>query len=87
MEKIMLRAKIQAPDVARIALDGCDRGELYVLPHEDGRVAWRLKRLAPESYARAIVPRFASMIDSILRGDGKGVTGKVRSFFLGRAQA
>lgn len=38
--------------VAREALDALDRGQLYVLPQADARAIWRLKRLAPRSYAR-----------------------------------
>jgi NAD(P)-dependent dehydrogenase (short-subunit alcohol dehydrogenase family) len=61
VEKLMKRASIQAADVARIALEGVDKRELYVLPHEDGRWMWRLKRLAPGSFHHLIpkVMRFA----------------------------
>lgn len=51
VEKLMARSKIQAADVARLALDAAARNELYALPHADGRWMWRLKRWAPDSYA------------------------------------
>jgi NAD(P)-dependent dehydrogenase (short-subunit alcohol dehydrogenase family) len=51
VEKLMSRSKIQADDVARLALDCAARNELYALPHADGRWMWRLKRWAPDSYA------------------------------------
>lgn len=57
-EKLMARAKIQAPEVARAALAGVDAGQLYVLPHADGAWAWRVKRLAPERFYQVLVPRY-----------------------------
>jgi NAD(P)-dependent dehydrogenase (short-subunit alcohol dehydrogenase family) len=50
-------SKLQAEDVARIALSSCDRDDLYIVPMADGRWAWRLKRMAPENFYRRIVPR------------------------------
>lgn len=50
VEKLMSRAKIQADDVARLALDGVRRNDLYIVPHRDGRWLWRVKRLAPEGF-------------------------------------
>ena len=57
-EKLMARAKLQAPDVARHALAAVDAGELYALPHADGAWLWRLKRLAPERFYQTLVPRY-----------------------------
>ncbi len=51
VEKLMARSKVQADDVARIALDCCAHDELYALPHADGRWMWRLKRWAPDRFA------------------------------------
>ncbi len=51
VEKLMSRSKVQADDVARIALDTAARDELYALPHADGRWAWRLKRWVPDHFA------------------------------------
>ncbi len=56
-EKLMDRAKLQAPGVARVALEAADRGDLYALPHADGRWAWRLKRLMPRTFQGVIAPR------------------------------
>jgi NAD(P)-dependent dehydrogenase (short-subunit alcohol dehydrogenase family) len=49
---LMARARVQAADVARIALDQCGRGDLHILPHADGRWVWRLKRLFPGGFQR-----------------------------------
>jgi len=51
VEKMMARSRIQADDVARLALDAAGRDELYALPHADGRWMWRLKRWAPNGFA------------------------------------
>lgn len=57
-EKLMARAKVQAPEVAQHALASVDAGELFSLPHSDGSWMWRLKRLAPERFYQTLVPRF-----------------------------
>jgi NAD(P)-dependent dehydrogenase (short-subunit alcohol dehydrogenase family) len=53
-QKAMDTAKLTADDVARIALDAADAGQLYVIPQADGRWAWRLKRLAPGSFYKGM---------------------------------
>ncbi len=53
---LMSSAKIQADDVARIALDAVARDRLYVLPHRDGRMMWRLERHFPTAFYR-LIPR------------------------------
>lgn len=50
-EKLMERSKYTAEDIATIALLGVQRDDLYVLPHLEGRVLWRLKRMAPGAFA------------------------------------
>jgi NAD(P)-dependent dehydrogenase (short-subunit alcohol dehydrogenase family) len=62
VEKLMGRTEVQAPDVARYALGAADAGELYAVPHADGRWMWRLKRLAPELFQTRLVPRAARNI-------------------------
>ncbi len=47
IDRVMERTKVQAPQVADYALNACDRGDLYALPHAEGRWAWRIKRVAP----------------------------------------
>jgi NAD(P)-dependent dehydrogenase (short-subunit alcohol dehydrogenase family) len=49
-EKLMAKSKIQADGVAKRALDAADKGELYAVPHADGRWMWRLKRVAPQTF-------------------------------------
>ncbi len=58
VERLMARSPLDADDVARIALDGLARRELYVLPHEDSRWFWRLKRAVPGEFAR-LAPKVA----------------------------
>ena len=57
-EKMMARAKVQAPEVARAALASVDARQLYCLPHADGAWVWRLKRLAPERFYQVLVPQY-----------------------------
>src|SRR5580704_16084470 len=52
LHKLMDRARVQAPDVARFALAAADHGDLYALPHADGRWMWRAKRLAPAIFQK-----------------------------------
>jgi len=54
IEKLMVRASIQADGVARAALDGVANGKLYVLPHNDGRWLWRLKRATPSLFYQTL---------------------------------
>jgi NAD(P)-dependent dehydrogenase (short-subunit alcohol dehydrogenase family) len=57
VEKLMDKAKLQAEDVARIAIEHVDRNQLFVVPHADGQWAWRLKRLAPERFYKTLMPK------------------------------
>lgn len=50
MRKAMERSEVQAPDVAKAAIDALRDGELYVQPMADGRDAWQLKRENPQGY-------------------------------------
>ena len=58
--KMMDRSKVQAADVARIALDAVDSRTLYALPHADGRWFWRLKRAAPEAFNSLVARGYRS---------------------------
>ena len=53
-------SKLDADAVARFALDQAAAGKLYLLPHADGRWAWRMKRLAPERFA-VLMPKALAM--------------------------
>ena len=59
-DKMMSRATEVAP-VAKAALDAVEAGQLYCIPHGDGRWMWRLKRLAPSAY-RDLSGRIVSMM-------------------------
>jgi short-subunit dehydrogenase len=50
-EKLVAEGK-SADRVARAALASVEKGHLYSVPMADGRMLWRLKRLAPESFRR-----------------------------------
>jgi len=50
----MERSKVQAPDVARGAIDSVRDGKLYVQPMRDGRMAWRLKRTSPQRFYESL---------------------------------
>ncbi|MEQ3636550.1 SDR family NAD(P)-dependent oxidoreductase [Alcanivorax sp.] len=56
-------ALTNADQVARQTLNALDRGDLYMLPQIDGRIAWRLKRLTPRLYARAIGEAYRMLAD------------------------
>jgi len=51
-QSLLERSKLDANDVARIALGAADKRQLYAVPMWDGRWLWRLKRTVPEQYAR-----------------------------------
>ena len=53
-QKLMDRSKWSADDIARIALDAVESNTFYVLPHAEARWIWRLKRVSPWLYAKAI---------------------------------
>jgi NAD(P)-dependent dehydrogenase (short-subunit alcohol dehydrogenase family) len=53
-EKAMRKNRVQADDVARIALRAASKGELYALPHVEGRALWGFKRLAPRTFQRFV---------------------------------
>ena len=44
-EKLVTKASWTAEQIAEVALRGLERGELYVIPQLDGKLAWRLKRM------------------------------------------
>ena len=44
-EQLITESKWTAEAIARVALGGLERGELYVIPQPDGRVLWRAKRV------------------------------------------
>ena len=50
-EKFVAEGK-SADRVARAALRSVERGHLYSVPMTDGRMMWRLKRRAPESFRK-----------------------------------
>lgn len=49
-KKLVTEAKWSAEQVAEIALDGMLAGKLYVLPQNDAKAMWRLKRALGQSF-------------------------------------
>lgn len=43
-ERLVTKASWTADQIAEVALRGLERGELYVIPQLEGKLAWRLKR-------------------------------------------
>lgn len=66
VKKLMERSKLQADDVARIALEHVERNELFCVPMADGRMMWRIKRAMP-----ALMPAILS------EGGGLGMLQKL----------
>jgi len=64
----MERSKVQAPGVAKEAIDAVRDGRLYVQPMRDGRMAWRLKRTHPQRF-----------YDSLSRAHEKYLRGRLKS--------
>lgn len=61
-DSLMRWAGVSADSVVKSALNGLDRGQLYVLPQFDARLVWRLKRLLPSGYTRGagLINRWAA---------------------------
>jgi NAD(P)-dependent dehydrogenase (short-subunit alcohol dehydrogenase family) len=57
--KLMEKTTVQAADVARLALQACDRGELYALPHNESKAMFVVKRLVPGLFHQKIAPLVA----------------------------
>jgi short-subunit dehydrogenase len=49
-EKMVTGAKWSAEEIAKIAVDGVERGTLYILPQTDAKLIWRAKRLMGQSF-------------------------------------
>lgn len=60
-EKMMAKSKWSADDVARMTLDAAAAGQLYALPHAEGRLLWWLKRSAPQTFHNGAATVLASL--------------------------
>ncbi len=49
-ERLVTGADWSAEDIADRALDGLERGDLYIIPQADGRMMWRVKRLFGQNF-------------------------------------
>jgi NAD(P)-dependent dehydrogenase (short-subunit alcohol dehydrogenase family) len=63
-KKQMERSTVQAGDVANSALTACEEDTLYCVPMADARWGWWLKRLAPDSFYKRVLP---AAIKGVLR--------------------
>jgi NAD(P)-dependent dehydrogenase (short-subunit alcohol dehydrogenase family) len=50
--RLMEESRYTSQDIARAALDGVVRGDLYIVPMLDGRILWRVKRITPNGFSR-----------------------------------
>ncbi len=50
VDRLMAQSKWTADDVARMTLDSAAAGQVYVLPHVEGRLLWWVKRGAPQAF-------------------------------------
>ena len=62
IEKLMKKTSVQAGEVAKRALHGCDKGQLYVFPHREAKGIAALKRLLPETFLTKLGPRAAKAV-------------------------
>jgi NAD(P)-dependent dehydrogenase (short-subunit alcohol dehydrogenase family) len=56
-KKQMEGSKVQADDIAENALFCCENDKLYCVPMADAKWGWRIKRLAPDSFYRRLMPK------------------------------
>lgn len=47
-ERLMKKSPFDAEGIARLAIEGCERGDLHILPHSEGRWLWRARRALPQ---------------------------------------
>jgi NAD(P)-dependent dehydrogenase (short-subunit alcohol dehydrogenase family) len=59
----MRRSSVQAPEVARLAVDGMLAGQLYIVPMRHARVLWRMQRFWPHGFYRFLTSKLASLPD------------------------
>ncbi|MCP3142884.1 SDR family oxidoreductase [Pyxidicoccus xibeiensis] len=62
MARLLEKSPITADDIANDVFRAVERREFYILPHEEGRKAWLMKRFLPrEVYAKVMRKRTARM--------------------------
>jgi len=62
VEREMKKTPVQADEVARRALAGCQRGALYVFPHREARAIAALKRMLPQTFLTKLSPAAARRV-------------------------
>jgi short-subunit dehydrogenase len=62
MKRLLDRSALTADDVAEAVFVAVEKKVFYVLPHQDGRAAWLMKRLLPRKvYGRVLARQTRSM--------------------------
>ena len=56
-KSLLARSAITAADVARETVDAVAAKRFYVLPHLEGRAAWRMKRYLPRAAYRTVIAK------------------------------
>ncbi|HEY8087099.1 MAG TPA: SDR family NAD(P)-dependent oxidoreductase [Polyangiaceae bacterium] len=62
VEDMMKKTSVQAEEVARRALTGCEKGRLYVFPHREAKAIAAIKRALPETMLRRVGPAVAKRV-------------------------
>jgi short-subunit dehydrogenase len=62
VEREMRKTAVQADEVARRALAGCARGNLYVFPHREAKAIAALKRMVPQTFLTKLSPAAAKRV-------------------------
>jgi NAD(P)-dependent dehydrogenase (short-subunit alcohol dehydrogenase family) len=75
MGKLLGRSKVTAEDVAEDVFRAVERREFYVLPHAEGRAAWRLKRFLPRARYLQVIGRQFRRMRAAAGGGGSGGSG------------
>jgi NAD(P)-dependent dehydrogenase (short-subunit alcohol dehydrogenase family) len=60
----MERSKVQAPEVAKAAVEAVRDGTLYVQPMRDGRMGWRMKRAHPQRFYETLARQHVKYLRS-----------------------
>jgi NAD(P)-dependent dehydrogenase (short-subunit alcohol dehydrogenase family) len=80
VQKLMDAGKFTADDVAALTVGAADRNELYVVPQQDAKWLWRLKRANPARFYDTIIPRGMRAMSN---AEGPDVKGFVKGLFRG----
>lgn len=73
-EKLVTQARWSAEEIAAIAIRGLEGGQLYVMPQQDAKAMWRMKRaLGGRFFGALSAAAKGGYLDRLLGGDGKAI--------------